>query len=257
MNMPVAAGLHYFLYEGNSSNMPIVLIHGAGGSHLSWPPDIRRLAGYRVYAIDLPGHGKSDSHGEQTISAYAERVLEWMETLNLYRVFIVGHSMGGAVAMSLAVNVPARVTGLGLLGIGIPFDAPKNILEDLSNPVTVPVALNQLKSLSFAGDANPRIVELVSRRLFETRISVIQGDFIACARINIAEIAESINQPAILIVGAKDQIVPLRHAQLLGKKIKRAELAVVLNAGHMVMLEKSAEVTERLGTFLQKNEFLL
>ena len=256
--MPVVAGLHYFLYESSpSNNPPVVLIHGAGGSHLSWPPEIRRLVGYNVYAIDLPGHGKSDSHGEQTVSVYAEQVLAWMEALNLYRVFVVGHSMGGAIAISIAVNTPARVVGLGLLGIGIPLEVPKDILENLSNPIMVPSALNRLMALSFGTGANPRLVELVSKRLAETRISVLQGDFLACIRYNMMEAIEMIDQPVILISGAQDQIVPLRHVQLLSKKIKGAELVVIPDAGHMVMLEHSTEVAEQLVEFLQQYEFFL
>ena len=256
--MPVAAGLYYFLYESSpSSNPPIVLIHGAGGSHLSWPPEFRRLVGYNVYAIDLPGHGKSDSHGEQTITAYADQVLTWMEALNLYRVFVIGHSMGGAIAMSIAVNAPARVVGLGLLGIGIPLEVHKDILENLSNPMMVPAALNRLKALSFGTGVNPRLVELVSKRLAETRISVLQGDFLACIRYNMMDVIEMIDQPVILITGAKDRIVPLRHVQLLSKKIKGTELVVIPDAGHMVMLEHPTEVVERLMKFLQQFEFFL
>lgn len=256
--MPVAAGLYYFSYESSpSSNPPIVLIHGAGGSHLSWPPEIRRLVGYNVYAVDLPGHGKSNSHGEQTIMAYTEQVLTWMEALNLYRVFVVGHSMGGAIAISIAVNTPSQVVGLGLLGIGIPLEVPEDILENLSNPMMVPTALSSLKALSFGAGANPRLIELVSKRLAETRTGVLQGDFLACVRFNMMDAIEMIDQPVILVAGAQDQIVPLRHAQLLGKKIKGAELVVIPDAGHMVMLEQSTEVAERLMKFLQQHEFFL
>ena len=66
--MPFAAGIHFFFQEGGDVfSPPVTLIHGAGGNHLYWPPEVRRLAGYgravtyhyRIFALDLPGHGKS------------------------------------------------------------------------------------------------------------------------------------------------------------------------------------------------------
>jgi len=256
--MPVAAGLYYFLHENEPSNMPpVLLIHGAGGSHLSWPTEIRRLVGHNVYAIDLPGHGKSDTHGEQTISAYADHVLTWMETLNLYRIFIVGHSMGGAIAMMIAATVPARVAGLGLVGIGMPLEIPADIIENLSNPAMVSAAINRIKALSFSPDTDPRLVELISKHMAEIRASVLRGDFLACTRFNIVNVLEAIEQPAIIIAGGQDQMMPLRYAQLLAKKIKEAEFFVIPDAAHMLMMEKPNDIAERLITFFQKHAYFL
>lgn len=255
--MPVAAGLYYFAHHSHPGHrFSIVLLHGAGGSHLSWPPEIRRVVGYDIYAVDLPGHGKSDAHGEQTIMAYADQVLAWMQALNLYRVFLVGHSMGGAIAMSVAAAAPTRVAGLGLLGIGTPLEVPPDILENLSNPAMVPSALNKIKALSFSPDPNPRLVQLFVKRLAETRTSVLRGDFLACTRFDLASTFAQIKPPVLAIAGAQDQMVPLRYVQLLTKKIKNTELVVIPDAGHMLMLEKPDEVAVSLKTFFERQEFM-
>jgi pimeloyl-ACP methyl ester carboxylesterase len=255
--MPIAAGLYYFAHQDKIYNKPpVILIHGAGGSHLSWPTEVRRLAGYDVYALDLPGHGKSEAHGEQSIRAYAEHILRWMESVNQYRVILVGHSMGAAIALTVAHTNPARVAGLCLIGIGVPIVVPADLIENLSNPAMVSAALNQIKALSFSPDAAPRRVALASRQLADMRTSVIRGDFLACSRFNLEEVLDRPPPPALIIAGSQDQMVPLRYQQLLAKKLKGAEFGTIPDAGHMVMLEKPQELAERLSHFLHQHEFI-
>ncbi len=77
----------------------LLLIHGAGGDHLVWPKEIQRLPGTAVYNLDLPGHGRSAGAGRSSVDDYADVVQEFMELLALQDVTIVGHSMGGAIAL--------------------------------------------------------------------------------------------------------------------------------------------------------------
>ena len=116
--MPVAAEIYYSIHADSSGDQrpPVVLIHGAGGTHLFWPSEVRRLAGYRVYSLDLPGHGKSGGRGLQTISAYRQAVCAWLEAVGLHSAVFVGHSMGSAIALTLALDDPEHVLGLGLIG---------------------------------------------------------------------------------------------------------------------------------------------
>ena len=93
--MPVAVDFYYSVCEGSEEGLrpPVVLIHGAGGTHLYWPAEMRRLPGYRMYALDLPGHGKSGGRGQQSIPAYAQAVLEWLEAVGLHKAAAsMGHT---------------------------------------------------------------------------------------------------------------------------------------------------------------------
>ena len=85
--MPVSGNLYYSFHpDKNSEKPPVVLIHGAGSINLSWPSEIRRLLGYNVYAVDLPGHGKSEKcDGQQTIGDYARYFVQWLESIHLRR----------------------------------------------------------------------------------------------------------------------------------------------------------------------------
>ena len=119
--MPIAAELYYFAHEAEDTaekSPPVILIHGAGGTHLSWPPQIRRLDGERIYALDLPGHGKSDGAGRHSMDEYADDIITFMKELKLREAVMVGVSMGSAIALTLALKSPKKVLGLGLLGSG-------------------------------------------------------------------------------------------------------------------------------------------
>ena len=123
--MPYQTDLYYQAYQADDlGRKPLVLIHGAGGDHLSWPSQIRRLSGYRVYAPDLPGHGKSGGHGLQRVESYGEVVLNWIQALELPKIVLGGHSMGGAIALWLTVNHPDLIHGLVLMSTGatLPVD---------------------------------------------------------------------------------------------------------------------------------------
>ena len=137
--MPIAADIYYHLYQGGSGESPpIILIHGAGGTYLHWPAEIRRLSDYRVFAIDLPGHGKSEGRGQQTIEAYARNILSWLKAVGLHRAIFIGHSMGAAIALTLAHNHSDHVLGLGLVGAGARLRVAPVILENSANPQSSP-----------------------------------------------------------------------------------------------------------------------
>ena len=140
--MPLNAEIYYrHSFEGDNESAPVILIHGAGGTHLHWPAQIRRLPGNRVYTLDLPGHGKSEGRGNQTIKSYCDSIIRWMEHIHIFRGVIVGHSMGGAIAINMALNHPEHVVALGLVGSGARLRVAPVILENSSSPTTFPLSL--------------------------------------------------------------------------------------------------------------------
>jgi pimeloyl-ACP methyl ester carboxylesterase len=254
--MPTSANIYYFENKGGSSQKaPIVLIHGAGGTHLHWPAQLRRFNNYRVYAIDLPGHGKSEGHGQQSIDGYVHKLVNWMQALKLFRAVFVGHSMGGAIAMQFALQHPDLVLGLGLVGTGARLRVAPAILENAGQANTSPAAVGTIIKWAFSPKADPRLVELAAERMAETRPSVLHGDFLACDHFDIMETLDQIHVPTLILCGEDDQLTPCHYSQYLYDHIPNATLKTFSEAGHMVMLEKPHQVAEALSEFMRQISF--
>ena len=251
--MPVASDIYYYYFQGGDlDSLPVVLLHGAGGSHLYWPPEIRRLSGVRVFTPDLPGHGKSGNRGQQSIAAYAKLIAGWLEGLEISKAIFIGHSMGSAIALTLAVNYSQQVAGLGLVGAGARMRVRRDILDDCANPTTFHKAVDSLITGAFSQHANPRLVELATKRMLETRPSVLHGDLLACHEFDLTERLGEVQVPTLVVCGSDDLLTPLRNSQFLSGAIPVATLRVIPEAGHMVMLEKPLEVELVLQDYLTK-----
>jgi pimeloyl-ACP methyl ester carboxylesterase len=249
--MPTATGFYYFFSEGGDpSRPPVVLIHGAGCNHLYWPPELRRLSGYRVYTLDLPAHGKSEGMGRQSVSDYARGVIEFMDAAMLARAVIVGHSLGGAIALTLALDYPDRLTGLGLIATGARLPVASFLLENCANPTTFPQALQAIQAWSFGPQADPHLKEQAARRMAEIRPAVLHGDLKACDAFDVTNRLEKVRTPTLILCGTEDRMTPLQYSKTLANLIPDAALQTIDGAGHMVMLEQPRRVASLLSVFL-------
>jgi pimeloyl-ACP methyl ester carboxylesterase len=250
--MPFTAGIYYHLYAKNGEilKIPVVLIHGAGGTHLHWPPEIRRMPGYRIFALDLPGHGKSSGRGYQSISAYALVVLKWLDDVGVHRAVFVGHSMGSAIAINLALDHSTHVMGMALIGGGARLRVAPALLDSVSSPTTFLQAVQMIVNWSFSENAPVKLSELAAQRMSETRQSVLHGDFLACDSFDELERISQIRKPTLILCGDKDRMTPLRYSQFIANNIPDAILKSIPDAGHMVMLEKPLAVAKALTDFL-------
>ena len=249
--MPYAADLYYYAYHPEDAERPpIILIHGAGGEHLHWPIQARRLSGYRVYAMDLPGHGKSEGHGLHQVSGYAEQVLRWMDEVGLHKAVLVGHSMGGAISLYMGLQYPERVRGLSLVGTGANLPVNADFLENTAHETTFQSAVEFLASWAFSPSADPKLAEAAQQQMFGTRPTVLHGDFMACDAFDVRERLGEIEHPTQVICGSDDKLMPVRFSQYLADHIPSAELDLIPEAGHMVMLEKPVLFASALEKFL-------
>lgn len=224
-------------------------VHGAGGTHAHWGHQLRDLADTaRVYALDLPGHGRSAPPAHDRIAGYADAALALLDALGLERATLIGHSMGGAVCLQAALHAPERVAGLGLVGSGARLRVLPELLAALEHDP--PAALRRLAELSYAPDAPQALREQGLRAALGSDPAVCRADFLACDRFDCSARLGQIQAPAAVVVGAHDRLTPPKYARAMQAALPGARLFEIPAAGHMAMLEQPAAVSAALRTLL-------
>ncbi|MGI5878978.1 MAG: alpha/beta fold hydrolase [Syntrophomonadaceae bacterium] len=242
---------HIIAYKYQSTLQPkgtLVFIHGSGGNHHKWdalmnelPPDFTRIA------IDLPGHGVSPGPILESVDAAAVLVSKIPSLLNLPRpVFLAGHSMGAAIAMTIAMDYGENIDGMILIGAGSRLRVLPAVLEALQTGQKDPAFLK----ICFAPDTPKYIVDAELLAFQQVPAEVLYSDFNACDRFDRSKDLGKINIPVLLIVGQLDQLTPVKYSQYLHDHIPASELVVIPQAGHYVMLEKALETNRAIADFI-------
>jgi pimeloyl-ACP methyl ester carboxylesterase len=245
--------LHYQYHRGalQPKTSPLVLVHGAGGTLMHWPGELRRLPDHEVYALDLPGHGRSSGPGQMEISAYTEVVREFADALKLPAFVLGGHSMGGAIAQEFALRYGGRLAGLILVGTGARLRVAPQILTGIQHDIEGTTAL--LAELAHGEHVDPHLQRIYVRRLREVDPDVLAGDFLACDAFDRRADVAAITVPALILCGAADRMTPVKDSQFLATQMPGARLIILPGAGHLVMLEPLSRlaVADAVQRFLQ------
>lgn len=231
------------------NGVPLVFIHGAGDSHLVWNGQLAALSEIaRTIAVDLPGHGRSTGSARTSIGAYALGVREFLDALEISRAVIVGTSMGGATAQTFALKFPEHVLGLGLVGTGAKLRVAPMFLDSFISDYEATAHL--LVENLFASDAAAELKNASFRQLIATGSAVTAGDYAACDAFDLRERLPEIHSPTFIACGTADRMTPPKYSEYLAKHIPHARLKLIDGAGHMVMLEKPAELNAALREWL-------
>ena len=245
------------LDAGPREGFPVVLIHGWAGSAYSFAEMIPALvaAGYRVIALDLPGHGLSDKPSDSrdyTVAGLTNAVGAVVRSSNIGRYAVVAHSMAGAIALELTQRggAPKGIVFIGAVGVGwVPVAmlmrllTPSFIVGLLPALIGRPIAKFVAK-LAFGSRSRPTERD-VDEYWAPSQFDGFTRALVACLhRANWhrepREFLKKFDTPTLVIAGTRDAIVQgVAHG---GRIIPRAEVLEVRGAGHLVMQE-SADVT--------------
>jgi pimeloyl-ACP methyl ester carboxylesterase len=276
-------GSVYVVEHGPGTGRPVLLLHGVTLSSAVWHYQLRDLAaaGLRVAALDFRGHGRSLAGTEgYTIDRLAADVEEVSVALGLEGLVLVGHSMGGMVALRMLGRDPGLAGGEGRVGAlmlaatsaspvrhrGVPLarglvaaaqpllmrsaalsarlpgpTLPANDLAFLLARITFGVEAS-VGEVSFTGSLTSAVAARVSAALL---LEIVRFDAEA--------VLGSIRLPTAVVAGDHDLMTPVSHAEAMASAIPGASLEVLAGCGHMVMLERRREV-DRLLTGLAGGE---
>ena len=242
--------IYYVERSAGEAKGKLVFIHGAGGTHRHWGYQLQGLSGVDLYSLDLPGHGRSEGEARTSIAGYAEFLLEFLEALDLTQATLVGHSMGGAIAQTFALDHASRVDRLILVGTGARLRVLPSILEGLLNDFESTV--DMMLGSAYSHDAPQELVDLARLEWLANPPEVLHGDFLACDNFDMMERLGEIPCATLVLCGEADQLTPPKYASFLRERIADATLSIIPNAGHMVMLEQPGLVNRAIEEFLAK-----
>jgi pimeloyl-ACP methyl ester carboxylesterase len=229
---------------------PVVLLHGNAASHRWWDgvsPLLRDR--YRVMMPDLPGFGQSPLRADiGTVEDVARVVVRWARHRSVHQAHWVGHSLGGAVAMQIALDAPTLVRSLTLVDPAPPDGMPLSSrdLEALADIVRDrAIVRERLQAISPAADHGPVFDTLVDE-------AMKAGGWVPMARAlahwNIMARVASLTMPILLLHGEHDQLVPFARLQPLSR-LPQVQTRVLPGVGHCLPIEDPARLAHELVRF--------
>jgi pimeloyl-ACP methyl ester carboxylesterase len=231
----------------------IVFVHGSGGSHRMWIPQVEYLSSkYNTVAINLPGHGLGQRKGETTITGYVNAVHDLIDGLDLKNVVLAGQSMGGAITQEFALTYPERLSAIILFSTGAKLKVMPEIFETIRNNFEAYIGF--LPQFAFA-ESTPQ--EVIQPALEETRKcdpEVVYGDFQACDKFNLLARIKEIKIPCLIFSGTEDKLTVPKYQDYLHEQIPGSKLIRFDHAGHLLNLEKPKDVNKAIEEFVNSLE---
>jgi len=244
----------------------LLLIHGYGAAHDTWLPLLAELArDHRVLAVDLPGFGRSDKYaGDYSPSALADKLFQVLDRKGIKEAQLIAHSWGSSIALSMALQQPARVKSLTLISAWVyeeqlpPFLlwARAPWVGEILYTLFYKERLDDRMSLTFYDPdrfATPETVDNV-RRMLDRPGAVAAA--LAAARGQRFKSFEAryrtLAHPVLLIWGRQDRVSRLQYGERLLGELRDARLVVVERCGHVPMFEQTWQVLRALRDFLSR-----
>lgn len=229
---------------------PLILIHGACENISFWKNQISFLSNYfRVIAPNLPGHGMSSRLSDYTIESFSDSLSSLISALGLREVSVVGHSMGGAIAMRLALDHPELIINLVLANTGAKLGVLNSILEGLAkDPVsTLEKVIAPLGLKNVPDD----VKSIVLDGFFKCGARQALADFKACNMFDVRNRIHEIDVPTLIVAGDRDGLTPLKWSIFLRDRMPNSRMVCFEGCYHYSMLERPESFNMAILRFLK------
>lgn len=242
----------YRVTDRGGAGAPVLFVHGSGGTSDTWRGQ-RRLAEQRpVVALDLSGHGESDDvdadPGYEALSVYASDVLAVARETDAQ--VLAGASLGGAVALTVALEREFDPTALVLAGTGARISVLDDLLAWLDGDFERAIEFLHRPDTLFH-DPDERTVERSKELLRETGRAVTARDFHTCHGFDVRDRLGEIGMPSLALVGEYDRLTPRSYHEFLAENMPDCDLAVLEDAAHLAMVERPDPFTAVVEAFLE------
>lgn len=255
MSWATIGGLRVHYEQEGTGAVPLVFVHGTGNSIQTWWAVRERLDGHRYTAtyLDLPGCGASEAPGSWescTIGAYADVVADLCAQLGLDHPVLVGHSLGGAIGISLAMESPEFLRGLVLVAPasteGLDY-LPESSAQGLLAPTED--GLRSIAGLAFHRPVPPEHFEALVAAVASATPVHFEGVLVSCREFRVADRLGAIATPTLLVAGDRDRHVPLRYALRTASAIPHCGVHIFHNVGHAPFWEVPDDFVALLDEF--------
>ena len=252
------------VFYGTGSGTPsdaantLIFVHGAGFDHTIWVMPARYFArhGWRVVALDLPGHGRSQGQAVTSIAQMADWLAQVIDAVSPnQQASVVGHSMGSLVAMSLAARHANKVQKLALLGTSAPMPVADVLLNAALDNDQAAIDMTNTWSHSARGSLgssqNPGVsnLHIGERLLQQAGAGVFHTDLAACNGFTADGLAE-VKQPTLVIIGDEDKMTPPRAGLAVADQLPHVQQRRLAGCGHSMLSEQPNQVLDELAAFL-------
>lgn len=239
----------------------LVFIHGAGDSAAVWQKQVERFSGrHEVLAVDLPGHGTR--LGDAPLEDHernAEEVVRQVRARGFRRPVLVGHSMGGAIALTLTRREPELPEKLVLVASGARLRMHPDFIAAAREQADAAPDAPQVAKASIplertvAPGASEETRGWLAERVGQSTAQATYADFLATDRFDAMERLAEVRLPTLVIAGEDDQMTPPKYQRFLAERLPRAKLVLLPDAGHYVQVEQELGFNEALEKFLSEH----
>lgn len=255
----------YLHVESTGSGPDVVLLHGWGMHSGYWQGLVDELQeGYRLHCIDLPGHGRSEYDGEQTLDEFVHSIRLTIDRITDQAFYLIGWSLGGLISQRFVIQHPDRVKRLILIASSgsfiqredWPYAMPAKVLNDFADILSRDyrttlirfLALQVWKSENQKQELRDLKTLLFSRG--EPMQQALDCGLALLQNTDLRDAMASIDQPVMLLGGEKDTLVPQAALSAIATQLRNVEMHIVRGAGHAPFLSHTDESVKLIRAFL-------